>query len=121
LFTIIVCFVFVVSLVILVIMDGHVVPLLSQLINYISHILDVQYCLQGYPLSTKYSNSHFVAASSVLCRAAFKLHSHAALHSCFLAALMQPLPQSPSTEEIASVAPLLGNDSFLGEEERWRC
>jgi hypothetical protein len=121
LFTIIVCFVFVVSLVILVIMDGHVVPLLSQSINYISHILDVQYCLQGYPLSTKYSNSHFVAASSVLCRAAFKLHSHAALHSCFLAALMQPLPQSPSTEEIASVAPLLGNDSFLGEEERWRC
>ena len=31
------------------------------------------------------------------------------------------LPQSPSTEEIASVAPLLRNDSFLGEEERWRC
>jgi hypothetical protein len=28
--------------------------------------------------------------------------------------------RSPSTEEIASVAPLLRNDSFLVQEERWR-
>jgi hypothetical protein len=26
-----------------------------------------------------------------------------------------------AVQEIASVAPLLRNDSFLGEEERWRC